>query len=97
MPDTRPLSSLSSNELDAGNAGIGLETVKELAKRGAVVIVGSRSIEKAEDAIRVLEQDLGEQSATLQLYFITNSSLLCSGAQGVLLLTKLSACLWGCM
>ncbi|KAL3163188.1 hypothetical protein ABBQ32_009592 [Trebouxia sp. C0010 RCD-2024] len=47
--------------ITGGNAGIGLETVKELAKRGAVVIVGSRSIEKAEDAIRVLEQDLGKK------------------------------------
>ncbi len=50
----------------AGNAGIGLETVRELAKRDAVVIVGSRRVEKSEAAVGALERDLGMQS-TLKL------------------------------
>ncbi len=52
--------------VSAGNAGIGLETVRELAKRDAVVIVGSRRVEKSEAAVGALERDLGMQ-ITLKL------------------------------
>lgn len=45
--------------VSAGNAGIGLETVRELAKRDATVIIGSRGVEKSEAAVRALERDLG--------------------------------------
>ncbi|KAL0038297.1 hypothetical protein WJX77_001140 [Trebouxia sp. C0004] len=44
-----------------GNAGIGLETVRELAKRDATVIVGSRNVEKSEAAVGALERDLGKK------------------------------------
>ena len=47
--------------VSAGNAGIGLETVRELAKRDALVIVGSRRVEKSEAAVGALERDLGLQ------------------------------------
>lgn len=43
----------------AGNAGIGLETVKELAKRNATVILGSRSVQRGQEAVQSLEKDLG--------------------------------------
>lgn len=43
----------------AGNAGIGLETVKELAKRNATVVLGSRSVQRGQEAVQSLEQDLG--------------------------------------
>ncbi len=45
--------------VSAGNAGIGLETVRELAKRDATVIIGSRRVEKSEAAVGALERDLG--------------------------------------
>lgn len=43
----------------AGNAGIGLETVKELAKRKATVVLGSRSVQRGQEAVQSLEKDLG--------------------------------------
>ncbi|KAL3134509.1 hypothetical protein ABBQ38_006360 [Trebouxia sp. C0009 RCD-2024] len=43
-----------------GNAGIGLETVKELAKRNATVVLGSRSVQRGQEAVQSLEQDLGK-------------------------------------
>lgn len=52
--------SLKTFLVTGGNAGIGLETVRELAKRGAVVIIGSRSVERADKAVRALEQELGK-------------------------------------
>lgn len=45
--------------VSAGNAGIGLETVRELAKRNAEVIIGCRRVEKSEAAVGALERDLG--------------------------------------
>ena len=53
----------SAFKVSIGNAGIGLETVRELAKRGAVVIIGSRSVERADKAVRALEQELGKKFA----------------------------------
>lgn len=44
-----------------GSAGIGLETVRELAKRNATVIVGSRSVVKAEAAVQSLESQSGQK------------------------------------
>ena len=45
----------------AGNAGIGLETVKGLALRGALVILGSRNVKKAQHAVHELQQTAGSQ------------------------------------
>ncbi len=52
--------------ISAGNAGIGLETVRELAKRDATVIIGSRRVDKSQAAVGALERDLGMYS-TLKL------------------------------
>ncbi|MCJ1368780.1 hypothetical protein MMC16_007928, partial [Acarospora aff. strigata] len=48
-----------------GNGGIGLETVRGLATRGATVIIGSRNIQKAQDAVKELQQESGEYRATV--------------------------------
>ena len=47
----------------AGNAGLGAETVRALALQGAEVIIGSRSLSKAEQAVHAFEQDAGKVKA----------------------------------
>ena len=43
--------------LSAGNAGIGLETVRHLAAAGLTVIIGCRDTGKGENAARLLEHE----------------------------------------
>lgn len=46
--------------LVGGNAGIGVETVRGLATRGATVIIGSRDVKKAQHAVQELHNHLGK-------------------------------------
>ena len=56
---------LPDTSVIVGNGGIGLETVRGLATRGATVIIGSRNIQKAQDAVKELQQESGEYRATV--------------------------------
>lgn len=45
--------------ITGANSGIGFEVAKELAKRGAKVILACRDLSKADVAIKLIEKDLG--------------------------------------
>lgn len=46
--------------LIVGNAGIGVETVRGLATRGATVIIGSRDVKKAQHAVQKMHNLSGK-------------------------------------
>merc|ERR550519_3125995 len=48
-----------------GNAGIGFETAKELAARGARVIIGCRSRARGEEAVRKIVATTGNQDVSM--------------------------------
>lgn len=48
-----------------GNAGIGLETVRGLATRGATVVIGSRDTKKAQHAVQELQQASGDYQGAI--------------------------------
>ncbi|KAH7094051.1 NAD(P)-binding protein [Auriculariales sp. MPI-PUGE-AT-0066] len=50
-----------------GNAGIGLETVKQLLLKNATVYMASRSRQRAEEAIVLLEKETGRRAIFLEL------------------------------
>ncbi|KAJ7613352.1 NAD-P-binding protein [Mycena polygramma] len=50
-----------------GNSGIGFETTKELVTHGATVYIGTRSLSKAEDAIKAIFKETGKSPAFLEL------------------------------
>ncbi|KZV80273.1 NAD(P)-binding protein, partial [Exidia glandulosa HHB12029] len=50
-----------------GNSGIGLETVKELLKKGGKVYLAARSQSKADEAIEQLATDIGKKAIFLEL------------------------------
>jgi hypothetical protein len=52
------------------NTGIGYVTARELAKKGAKVIVAARSVEKGKEAIRRIKEDLGNVPGASLLEFI---------------------------
>ena len=53
---------------EPGNAGIGLQTVRQLAASGMRVIVGCRDTGRGEKAVQLLEQEeTGKQEVFLQL------------------------------
>lgn len=45
--------------ITGSNTGIGYVTARELARKGATVIVAARSIEKGEDAVRRIRDEIG--------------------------------------
>ncbi|XP_023942606.2 retinol dehydrogenase 13-like [Bicyclus anynana] len=45
--------------ITGGNSGIGFETAKDLAKRGARVIIASRNDEKSAEAVNIIKQETG--------------------------------------
>ena len=59
----RQVSSTLSLRIGAGNAGLGAETVMALALQGAEVILGSRSLSKADQALQAFEQVAGQLQA----------------------------------
>lgn len=50
--------------ITGANSGIGFEVAKELAKRGAKVILACRDLSKADEAIKLIENDLGSTGIT---------------------------------
>ena len=50
--------------ITGGNAGIGLETAKTLAKKGAEVIITSRSEEKGKQAVEAIRSHSGNQQVS---------------------------------
>ena len=56
--------------ITGGNAGIGLETAKTLAKQGAEVIITSRSTEKGKEAVTAIRSQSGNEHVSfVQLIF----------------------------
>lgn len=45
-----------------GNGGLGLETVKELARKGANVVIGARNLDKAAKAVAIIRADVKNAS-----------------------------------
>lgn len=54
--------------ITGGNAGIGYEAVKALlqSKKSYLVLMGSRSLDKAHDAIQSLKAEVPETSSTIE-------------------------------
>ena len=77
----------ATNFAIAGNAGIGLETVKGLAIRGATVILGSRSVSKAARAVENLQYSSSMRAFALDLKSYSKP----------LLLLWTSCCIWTCV
>ncbi|KAG8921423.1 hypothetical protein FRC02_000243 [Tulasnella sp. 418] len=54
--------------ITGGNAGIGVETVKHLARKGAKVYMASRSEERAKRAIQRLENEEGVPAGRIEFF-----------------------------
>ncbi|KAG8953370.1 hypothetical protein FRC03_011790 [Tulasnella sp. 419] len=61
--------------ITGGNAGIGVETVKHLARKGAKVYMASRSEERAKRAIQRLENEEGVPAGRIEFFSLDLSTV----------------------
>ncbi|EPS40243.1 hypothetical protein H072_6001 [Dactylellina haptotyla CBS 200.50] len=69
-----------------GNAGIGLETIKALASKGATVYLGARSESKATAAIATIRESINNPDAPIHYIYLDHMDLstIVAGAQSFL-------------